>query len=437
MCAVAIANNPAGGVGRGIVDGGRQRGPERGQRGVGRGAVERPREVRRGQPAEREIDVGDGDRGAAVAVADRPGLRAGAGGADGQGQPNPARDRAAAGGDGVDVEGRRAQPQTGHRDVGDRRRLVDHRADVGRRAAHVERDARAEPAAPRDGAGGDHAAGGTRQHQRAAARAIGRHQLAARGHHLDRRHRQRGGERGQLGGDDRGEVGVDHRGLGAGQEARRGRDLVAARHVGEAGGARDRGDRVLERRRGVAVHHDHREAAAAGRHQRRQPRRQRRRSVDGERRAGGVGAGLDLDRRQRQRRRPDDVEREQRRAGLIADRQEVGEAAGDRQRGRRAAALEQRVGRDGGAQAQRVRWRRRPQHRVDRRDDRVARRGHLGGAQLAGRGVHRDRVGERAAAIDPHRPRRRRRAHPNSIRAHERGRAAGSSTSATKPAAPT
>ena len=90
------------------------------------------------EPAEQQIGVGDGQLGA-VAVADRPRIRAGAARPDAQrAAAVDVGDRSAAGADRVDVDDR--QP---HRKIADRRvrvvamRAVDQ-ADVGRRAAHVE-----------------------------------------------------------------------------------------------------------------------------------------------------------------------------------------------------------------------------------------------------------------------------------------------------------
>ena len=108
----------------------------------------------------------------------------------------------------------------------------------------------------------------------------------------------------------------------------------------------------------------------------------------------------------------DDLEREQRVAALIADREQVGKPVGDDQAGRRRLALEQRVGRNGRADAD----------RVDRRIARIV----LGqqfrdagggrvvvGVRLLGQQLRRDQravgpprddVGKRAAAIDPELP---------------------------------
>ena len=139
----------------------------------------------------------------------------------------------------------------------------------------------------------------------------------------------------------------------------------------------------------------------------------RRRLVEGlERAAVRVAAPGQLERALVERRRLLDREREQLRALLRADREQVAEPArGDEQRAH-AAPLEQRVGRDGGAElhaAGRERppaapGTRLPQHAADR--PRPAPSSEDSSFRVWRRAlrIDRDDVRERAAAVDPERP---------------------------------
>ncbi len=110
-----------------------------------------------------------------------------------------------------------------------------------------------------------------------------------------------------------------------------------------------------------------------------------------------------------------DREVEQPRARLVADPERIGEARIDDQQRALAAALEQRVGRDGGAHLHRVDRAARDrcvggeaEHRANAGERRVAVAAGVFAQQLAGgevpRGVARHDVGEGAAAIDPELP---------------------------------
>ena len=131
-------------------------------RGVGVEGHAAAEEVVGVEAAEDEIGVGDGGLGAALAVAGGAGCRAGTLRADAQHAAlvDPG-ERAAAGADGADVD---------HRDLdrhapfdlergGERLPAADHGGDVGRGAAHVERDQMVDAGEPGDVAAGDHAAG--------------------------------------------------------------------------------------------------------------------------------------------------------------------------------------------------------------------------------------------------------------------------------------
>ena len=99
-------------------------------------------EIVRIEIAEDEVGVGHGCVGAALAVAGRPRHRAGAFRPDMQDAAGiDPRDRAAAGADARDVEAVQRDAVAADLAVHDqRRRAVHHQADVGRGAAHVERD---------------------------------------------------------------------------------------------------------------------------------------------------------------------------------------------------------------------------------------------------------------------------------------------------------
>ena len=94
------------------------------------------------EKAEDEIGVGDRRLGAAAPVAGGAGSRARALGPDVQHAAGiDARDRAAAGADAGDVDALQGDALAGEAAVGgDRRLAADDERDVGRGAAHVERD---------------------------------------------------------------------------------------------------------------------------------------------------------------------------------------------------------------------------------------------------------------------------------------------------------
>jgi hypothetical protein len=100
-----------------------------------------------------------------------------------------------------------------------------------------------------------------------------------------------------------------------------------------------------------------------------------------------------------------DGEREQVGPCLVADAQQIPEAARDGERRAHPASLEERVGRDGGAEPhvagrQRI-GRIEPDQAADALDRGAVRGQHLRDAELAARAIARDAVGEGAASIDP------------------------------------
>ena len=134
-------------------------------------------EVARVEPAEHEVRVGDGRLGAAAAVADRPGIGARALRPDAQqaARVDPG-DRAAAGADLDQVDDRRPHRVAGERQAADpgarvaadvvvlrhRRPAVLDQADLGGRAAHVEREDVRSPERRAECGGRDHARGRAR-----------------------------------------------------------------------------------------------------------------------------------------------------------------------------------------------------------------------------------------------------------------------------------
>src|SRR5947207_645041 len=113
------------------------------------------------EPAEHEVGVGHRRLGAAAAIARRTRHRLGALRADAQRATlvDPG-DGAAAGADRVDVDDRDADRRAFEAGLARHlRRAVEHQADVGAGAAHIERDDVAEAGEARDMGAGDDPAG--------------------------------------------------------------------------------------------------------------------------------------------------------------------------------------------------------------------------------------------------------------------------------------
>ena len=162
-------------------------------RGGGARRVERnaPAGQLRHDAPEHEVGVGHGRPVAASAVTRRPGMRAGAVRPDFQatpaGQPG---DRTAAGTYGVQIDHRRLEVVDIDLALGQHARLaVFDQADVGRRAAHVERDDVAVPGQGAEVHRGDHPGRGAGQGRgdRQARNFLGAGQPAARPHDVERR----------------------------------------------------------------------------------------------------------------------------------------------------------------------------------------------------------------------------------------------------------
>ena len=296
-----------------------------------------------------------------MAVGRGPRARAGRARADPQRAARVAPgDRAAAGADGVEVEHRQRDRTAADRPAAGLAgaAVLDH-ADVARRAAHVEAErvglVRGERGPGR--AGG--AAGRARQHGQRGVRAglVERGQAARGLHDVGRRQVRVGGalgQRAQVGGQQGGEGGVDLGRRRALVLAERADDLVAERdvHAGELLGQR-RAERPLVLRVAVGVEQ------ADGHRLGIQPRdlARERRGVR-ERRRGPVGRHplrrADAPVRGHERRRVRRAQPVEVGTRLAAELDDVLEAAGGDEHRARAVALEQRVGRDGGAVRERL-----------------------------------------------------------------------------------
>ncbi len=323
------------------------------QRLVGRRA-EHVREEVGQELADHQVGVGDGER-AAAAVAGGAGIGAGTLGADAEALAVEADDRAAAGGHGVDLHHRRPDPHA--RDLGVEGALEGAGivGDVGRGAAHVEADDPVEPGQGRGLGGTDDAAGRAGQDGVLALEQARVDQPAIALHEHQPHIAGLGGDPVDIGAQDRRQVGVDHGGVAAADQLHQRADLVADRDLGEA----DLGRAISATASSCCV-----VAVAVHQHDRDRP-------VAGGERALQVGAGalaverlldravgaqplLDLDRARVELLGQDDVAGEDVGPVLVGDAQRVAEAAGDREHGGRALALEQRVGRDRGAHLDRL-----------------------------------------------------------------------------------
>ena len=218
-----------------------------------------------------------------------------------------------------------------------------------------------------------------------------------------------------MAGQHRRQVGVRDRGLRARHQPQAGIGLVAGGDVAEAGLGGDRRQPPLMRRVRPAVHQRDRAGLQPVRPRRGQ-HRPRGRLVE-RRHLGAVRRQPSAHRRDpcRQRRRAADVEREQMRPRLVADREQVLVPRRHQQQRGRTAALQQRVGGDRGAHPHHVdRLRRQPVagRQPEQPPDPDKRRvlagtrvlaQQLGVVQAAVRRPSHD-VGEGATAIDPELP---------------------------------
>ena len=320
-------------------------------------------------------------------------------------------DAPATGGDGVDREHRRANADPG--DLGLVRALVAARParHVGRGAPHVEADHLREPEAARDGGAGDEPAGGTGEHRVAPAQAPPVAEPAVALHDPQPAARQLAQQSAHVTCDGWREVRVDDRRVRAREQPALRDDLVRERDLGEPRLEGEGASAQLVGRVAVGVGEDDRERLDPAVAERPELRAQRHLVERIDARSVRADAAVDLDHRLVQRLRSLDPEREDRRAGLIVDEEEVAEAARDQQRRPRAATLEQRVGAE-----------RRPHADVAGRDRRgvveIEQASHAGerrtigredlrDAEHAGRPIVADAVGESPTAIDEDRVARR------------------------------
>ncbi len=340
------------------------------------------------EPAEHEVRVGDRRLLAAAAVRGWSRLGAGADRADAQraARVDPG-DRAAAGADLGQLDDRRADRvaratrRAGARlrdrpDVvllGDLRRPAADEPDLGRRAAHVERDRVGQPELAGEVAGRDDPGGGPRlddEHRSLAGALEGQHAAAALHHQqlgLDPAAAQPFLDRAEVLLDDRLDPGVDHDGAGPVVLAEL-RDDVGRqrdRHV-RALLAQDRPDPILVDGVGVGVQQADRDRLDAEPGERPGDRPDRVLVERDEHVAVPVEPLRDPEaqRPRDERDRLGELDVVQRRPDLAADLEDVAEALGRDQRGPRDLALDDRVGRHGRAmddvaQAGRVGLRRR------------------------------------------------------------------------------
>jgi hypothetical protein len=379
---------------------------------VGVRAEHRREEVGR-QLAQHHVAVGHRQRSAAP-VAGRAGICPGRRRSHTEPRAVERTDRAATGRHGVDVHHRRTHPHACHHGLVGSLVLTGEMADVGRGAAHVEADHPLEP-----GLGGGlghahHAAGRTGQDGVLAPEGVGVGQAAVRLHEQQPRlaaphsSLERVRHLVDIAAQDRRQVGVDDRGVAAPDQLHQRADLMADRHLGEADLAGDRRHPrlVVGEAKAVQQHDGHGaealvedllETGASGC----LVQRTQHRPLDADPlvdldHAGVKGLGLD------------DVAVEQLGPGLVADAQGVGMALGDRQDGRLAGPLEQRVGGDGGAHLDRVDGGLAFQQGSHAGHRRVVILLGILGQQLMGQQAPvrppRDDVGEGAAAVDPELP---------------------------------
>ncbi len=364
-----------------------------------------------------QVGVGDRER-AAAAISGRAGIGAGGSRADAKARAVECEDRAAAGGDGMDLHHRRAHPDARDFGLEGALELSIEMGDVGRSPAHVEADHAPEAGARAGARHRHHAAGGPGQDRVLAGEELGRRE-AARRHH---EHHARPGplnieiarHLADVASQDRRQIGVDHRRVAAPDELDEGGSGMAFRNLGEAEVARDGADDALMGRIAPGVHEHDRDGVIAFSLRLR------------ERGAHAFGVRRRLDRTVREHALVDldyariellglyNVAGKDFGPRLIADLERVAEAARGHEQGALAAPFEQRVGRDRRPhlddpdRPRRYRLARgEPEQAADRFDRRVGIGGTLGQEldrmQPPAR-IAPDHVGEGAAAVDPEIP---------------------------------
>jgi hypothetical protein len=315
----------------------------------------------------------------------------------------------------VDRHHRRAHPHAGDLGFEGALETAGIQRHIGRGAAHVEADDRAQTGHLGSARGPDDPARRAGQNGVLALKRLRLGKASARLHEQQPNALQLGRHLVDIPSQDRRQIGVDDGGITARHQPQQRTDRVARRHLAEAGLDGQRGQPLFVGRIFPGMHQDDRDRVDAG-----SPRLgkgiARRRLVErlhfGPVHADAAGNFDDpLIQQARQRNR----QVEQPRARLVADPQRVGEPRIDQQQHRRTFALEQRVGGDRGAHLHALdharrdrRVRRHAQHLLDAGYRRVRIAGGVLAQQLvaaqATPGVTRDEVGECAAAIDPELP---------------------------------
>ncbi len=390
----------------------------RAHRGVVQGGIalrpEHRRKELRLDLAEHDVRVGDGER-TVPAVARRARVGAGRVRPDAVARSVEMQDRAAAGGDGVDAHHRRAHAHSGHLRLEGALELPGVVGNVGRSPAHVEADDLPEARGKRGAHRADDAARRPREDAVLAGEAARVGEAAVRLHEHEAHALQFGGDPRYVTLQDRRQIGVDHRGVAARHQFHQGTHFVRRRYLLVADRAREPGDPPFVLRVAVAVHeHDRDRPVAFGVCRFQIPAR----ALEIERRkhlAPRADALLDFDHLRIQQLGQHDVPVEEARAVLVGDAQRVAKAARDDEQRALALALEERVGRDGGAHLDDLdrlacnrRSGRRAQKAANPLDRGVAVAPGVLGKELerddAAVGASCDHVGERAAAVDPELP---------------------------------
>ena len=378
------------------------------------GCAENLREQLRIDLADHDIAVGHG-QGATASVRGRPRVRARRLRTDAEARAIEDADRAASRRDRVNLHHRR--PQAHARDLGDERALVlsGVMRDVGGGTAHVEADDLVEAGELRDLHRPDDAAGRAGQDCVLALEAVRVGQSARRLHELQTDARKLRLDVDHVAAQDRRQIRVDDRGIAARDELHQRAHLVANRNLREADRTRERGETALVLRIAVAVHEDDRAGA--------NPVRVRCAQVDlgagkvelAHDFAAGSDALVDLDYALVDRLRKNDFAHEELGPVLVSNAQRILEAAGDREHGALALALEQCIRGDRRAHFYRfdLRGRNRgagshAEQLADSGNGRIAVALGILGEQLVRQQGSvrspRDDVGERAATINPELP---------------------------------
>ncbi len=321
------------------------------ERLVALGPEHRGKEFRLDFP-EHEVAVGDRER-AAAAVARRARIGARRVRADAVARAVEMQDRAAACGDGVNAHHGRAHAHARH--LGLERALEIAQAaagevrHVGRGAAHVEADDLVEASGERGARGADHSAGGTRQDAVLAGEAARVGQAPVRLHEHEAHAAELLCNPVHVPSQDGRQVGVHHRGVPARHELHQRAHLVRHGNLRVADGARQLRDFLLVLPVAVAVHEHDRDGAIAlaiGRFEVAAdlPGLERNQHLP-----SSADALLHLDNFRIEELGQDDVPVEDARPVLVGDAQRVAKTARDEEHGALALALEERIGRHGGA----------------------------------------------------------------------------------------